>query len=349
MAVTPTYGLQVRGANAVDEMALKKFDGTVVHAWRNALQFNSNPGGVIHERMMPDGSGKSLQFPIIGIPPEADDHDGDGSDVATNTMTSDEVLITIDKELTQKIHVNYVDWKKAHFDQIAPNLKAIGYSLASQKDKRTAVTGVLAARTAAVSNVHNGGNRVTRSAGGATAFSDIWADNATGATNLRDDFAELKYQMDLDSAPAMRYAFIHPWVEHIMRHDTNIFDANLSDMPIPNDLLRGVVGMIEGFILVRTNHLPSTNVTSGQTKFQGNFSMTQSASEAYGRPLVLVMTSNDDGRAAVGYAKYDDPTLTVDDTIEPMNTRTTALLGTALGGHGALHVFCAGTIEGQGT
>lgn len=338
MAITVNYPLQIQGSGTVDALALKGYAGIMSEAWEKATKFFDDTGSILSYADI--SSGNSTQFPQIGFSSTPEDHAGDGSDVTRTEIDSDEAVVTVDDEVVNTIGLPVASIHKSHFDPIAPRLRKLAYSIALEYDSRIARTGLLAARTAAVSGIHNGGNRVTRNGTG-TDFSNAYPDNATGAAALRDDVAALAYEMDVDDIPRDgRFLYVHPWFKRIMRHETDVFDANLSDGPIPNDIVRRSLGMLEDFVIIETNNLPSTNVTTGPTKYQGDFRTAGTP----GRPIALALCGAMQGAGAIGVVTLMGMELAMDEKIQRLQTRAIDMQAAIHMGVGIVNPWCAGEI-----
>lgn len=287
-------------------LALKQYLGTVIAKFRESTLLWNDPT-VIARKMITQG--QSHQFILFADTPDPEEQP-DGAELLGQQFEFDEDTITVDKRLiahkvvpTQRILVS-------HFDPLRPLAEANGTKLGEYFDRILFRVGVLSARTSASTKngltVHTGGNAVSRSGGDLTT---VYADSSTGSGNFRSDVAELAQLMDEDDVPnepGFRRLYISPYLRRILRHETNIFDSDLSRM-IRNSMNSRFVGELEGFAVAVTNNLPSTNVTTGVSKYQGDFTY----NGATGRPAALALCGAP-GRQAIGFVQLEGVTPYVD-------------------------------------
>lgn len=336
-----------------DELALEMFYGLVLEAFHaKTLFWNAiGPDGVSDEQI--DGrvvsskiitAGKSWQFPIIGEDGDPEEH-SPGTELLGQQFEIDEGNITIDGISTKHYDVPIDQVQLAHFDVLGPVAKKTGRSLATDFDKKLVITGVKAAMTAAVTKngmtIHNGGNSVQRTAGSVAAAYPV---TVTGSQQFRDDVAQLAQLMDEDNVPEEgRYLVIDPYMRRVLTKDPTIFDARYSTER-SNDLNRRIIGHMEGFdLLPPTNHLPSTNITTGRAKYQGDFTVTGADD---GQPVALALCAADEGSAPIGYVAASQPDLGPIYTYMGKDERrnTHFIKGQMLVGAGVLSPWTAGSV-----
>ena len=257
-------------------MALKVFSGMVYEAFTAKTAFYDNTGNVMAQKIL-TGQGNSASWPIIGQEPPATYHDP-GHEMLGEQIKMTEKIVTVDEILVSHVDVPFRDLSISHFDVLSPFAARLGRSLAIDLDKKLAVIGVKAAREALLADVHNGGNVVLRNdsvnGAGGTTEADITAaypNSTTGSGRFRDDVAELAQKMDEDDVPeSNRFLFVSPYIRSILRHEAasfgaadvsagNIFDPSLSSNT--GDLNKRIIGELEGFQVIMTNHLPTTDTT----------------------------------------------------------------------------------------
>lgn len=291
--------------------ALKVFYGSAEEAFRTATVLfdvspTSTPGGtpdqvnsrpkLISQKNLTEGA--SGQFEMFSDLPEAEEHTagdellGQQFEVKPGTITIDE------KPVVAHVDVPETHLRLAHYDVLKRLGTKLGYSLARAYDKRLFRLAVLAARSAAVTqnglNIHNGGNRSkTVAASVAAAF----AVTANGAVAYRNAIELIAQQMDEDDVPEDgRYLMITPYIRRVLNQDTSIFDVRYTP-DTPNTFNRRLIGELAGMKVMPINgRIPSTNVTVGPTKYQGDFSV----GGAYGEPAGLVLCDGSDASAALG-------------------------------------------------
>jgi len=317
------------------ELGLKLFSGKVLEAFRAETPlFNAAGGGspdIVSSQELVGGI--SGQFPIIGDDPTPEYHTP-GVELLGQNVGTDEVVITIDDILVDHYDVAYDQTELSHFPVIAPFAVKLGRALGIDLDQKAMRVGINSARTAAVAGFHNGGHRVTESGVRTT----IYPDSTTGSRLFRDNAAELAESMDNDNVPiAGRWLFITPYVRRILRHETDVFQRDFN--PTTNNTINTrTIGMLEGFNVIYTNHIPSTVITTGPSKYQGDFTQATGA----GEPLALALCGAQEGSAGIGYVTSGG----METHMEFDHRRnTTFMKAQMLVGLGVLAPWCAGSIE----
>jgi hypothetical protein len=333
-------------------LALKMFWGTVLEAFRNkTLLWNSIGGaegvgsenagtGIVASKTV--DAGKSWQFPIIGDDPTPEYHTP-GTELLGQAVSLTEGTITIDDILVSHYDVPLDQTQLSHFDVLEPFARKLGRSLAIDFDKKLIQTGLIAAATAASSGFHNGGNSVER-VGGTVATA--YPNTSTGASNFRKDVAELARLMDEDNVPEdSRYLVITPYIRQVLTNDTTVFNKDFSDQT--NDLNTRLIGILEGFQVMKpTNQMPSTDITTGPSKYQGDWTIDSTGTgTAYLRPVALALCGAEEGQAGIGYVAATGeagPIYAHRHFDERRNT--TFMKAQMMVGAGVLAPYCAGSI-----
>jgi hypothetical protein len=338
-ASNPVNFLRDLGSASDDRaLALKMFWGRVLEAFRAKTLLWDNTGNVIASKVV--DAGKSWQFPIIGDDPSPEYH-SPGEEMLGMAVDLSEGTITIDDILVSHYDVSLANLQLSHFDVLAPFATKLGRSLAIDFDKKLFRIGVLAARTAAVNGantgIHSGGNRVV---------ADINADmtlaypaTADGANAFVADVAELGQLMDEDNVPEDgRWLFIPPYIRRILSLATNVFNKDYSNNA--NDLMKRSIGILHGFAVMQTNHLPNDDFTgsSDPTKYNDDFTY-DGASE--GRPCALALCGAQEGSAAIGFVQAGGIMPHMHDD-ERRNTKF--MKAQMMVGAGILAPWCAGEI-----
>lgn len=331
--------------------ALTMFWGSVLEAFRAKTLLWNNIGGdagvgespgagmVVSSKTIP--AGQSHQFPIIGDDPTPEYHTP-GTELLGQNVDIDQGTITIDDILVAHYDVPIDQLQLSHFDVLVPFGRKLGRALAIDFDKKLFITGVKAAQTAAVTGIHGGGNMVERVAATEAA---AWPATQTGAANFRDDVAQLGQLLDEDNVPEDgRYLFINPYLRRVLVKDTTIFDSQLS-RSMANSLNSRVIGEIEGFaVMPPTNHLPSTAITTGPSKYQIDAT---AAGSGEGKPSALCLCGAAEGSGAVGYvAASNERVGPIYAIAQPDERRNTLFMkAQMMVGAGVLAPWCAGTIH----
>ncbi len=332
-------------------LGLTMFWGTVLEAFRaKTVLWNAvGPGGVGAESMTGAvaskmvESGKSWEFPIIGDDPTPEYHTPGvellGQDVS---LTSD--TITIDQILVSHYDVAADHTQISHFDVLRPFAIKLGRSLATQFDKNLIQLGVLAAETAASTGFHNGGNVVQQ--GNHATVAAAYPLTAAGFTSISGDLADLARLMDEDDVPEDgRFLVITPYIRQVLTFgaDTVFYDKTLSDST-PNSLVDRRIGRIHGFEIIGvTNHLPTTDISTGPTKYQVDGTI----GAGTGTPVALALCGAQEGSAAVGYVAASDPQLGPIYAFRFYDERrnTTFMKAQMMVGADVLAPWCAGVVN----
>lgn len=329
-------------------LALKMFWGIVNEAFHASTIFWDNTGNVVSYKNITEG--KSWQFPVIGDDPTPEYHTP-GTELLGQAVNLTEGTVEIDDILVAHYDIPVDQITLSHFDVVAPFARKLGRSLAEDLDKKILYTGLKAARHYALSGIHKGGNRVA--AGTAGDIGTAYAATSAGAVLFRESAAYLAQLMDEDNVPEMnRMLFITPYIRRVLGNGTNIFDSDLN-RTLPNDLNMRRIGLLEGFHVFVTNHMPSTDLTTGIAKYQGDFTYDNTGGDTTltegwsttihndGRPAALALCGASEGEAAVGFVQAGGiyPFTEID---ERRNTRF--MKAQIMCGAGVMSPWCAGEI-----
>ena len=343
-------------SNAGDDqsLALTQFWGTVLETFRaKTLLWNSlGPDGV-GGSVSPDAivasmvvnSGKSWEFPIIGDDPTPQEHTP-GVELLGQDVDLDKGTITIDKILVSHYEIPLDHTQLSHFNVLEPFARKLGRSLAIKFDQDLFITGVKAANTAASTGFHNGGNAVNRNS---AALAAAYPLSSAGAFDLYEDISTLARAMDEDNVPEDgRYLFMVPYLFQVLTcgRENFFFDADLGRTE--NNLMNQVVGKIARFnIMPMTTHLPSTNITTGQSKYQGDFTAKGGSGTGDGLPGALALCGAAEGDAAIGYVSAADAQLGPIYAHRHFDERrnTTFMKAQMMVGADVLAPWCAGVIQ----
>ena len=351
----PSRALQSLGTGSTRDLALQMFSGLVLESFKNKTAFYDNTGNIMTVKTLQNSH--SAQFPIIGDDINIDTTNGDngttkgyhtpGTFIAGDTVQMSKVSIEVDDILVAAMDVGYADLDIAHFDVLGPFAQKMGRSLAQSCDKKIAIMALNAARTAAVANIHPGGQLVTHNVTTQT-LAAAYPDNTTGSAEFRLHAAQLALQFDQDNVPTDgRYLFITPYIKSILRNETAIFNRDLNDPAVVGSLNNRVVGMLEGFNLIVSNNMP-TATTTGYSGFQAKYNQTitiaASTTNATGTglPAAIALCGAIEGSAAVGMVQAAGIRSVIQDD-ERRNTKF--MKSQMMVGFGVLSPWCAGAIE----
>lgn len=235
---------------------LQEFGGRVLLAYNEVMDYQT----LRYIRNITQG--KADSFPIIGRKRDAVDHNP-GELILGGTIEHGEVVITLDSMLVDAAFVAEVDELMVHYDLMAPYTQQLGQSLGSTTAKRIAIMHILASRD-----------------DGSTLPEGIPAPSYYFHANIKTDGAKLEEGI---------YAAVEYMAENDMSgnnpvcmlpHQQRLLLARYSGVeggPVTTgsgNRATGQVGDIGGIGTKGTNHIPSTNITTGLTKYQGDFTTT---------------------------------------------------------------------------
>jgi hypothetical protein len=237
-----------------------------------------------------------------------------GVEIVGQTSNVNERVITIDDLLVSSVFIPNIDEAKNHFDYRSIYSREAGLSLAYTMDKNVLQVMVLAARASATVTGGNGGSSL------------IDANYKTVATNLAAGIYAGVQAMDEKDVPegAAKSVFVKPAQYYLLAQSTALINRDWMGAGSYSD---GKILRIGGAEIVKTNHLPSTNIASGPSAYQGNFTNT-----------AFVMTTKE----AVGTVKLMD--LGVESAYD-IRRQGTLLVAKYAVGHGILRPECA--VEGK--
>lgn len=295
---------QINQAGDVDALFLKVFAGEVLTAFAETNV--ALPRHMV--RSIP--SGKSASFPATWKGTAA--YHTPGTQLQGTGLGSNERLIVIDDVLIADRAVAQIDEAKNHYDYRSILSRDIGMALARTFDKNVLQVGLLTARASATVTGGNGGTAITS------------ANSKTVAADLEAALFAAAQALDEKDVPENdRYVVLKPAQYYLLiQGSTKIISRDFN----PNEnggYAVGKVKQIAGLDIVKSNNVPSTNVVTGPTAYQGNFATT----------TCLVWQ-----KGAMGTVKLID--LAVESWWEPLY-QTYMLVGKYAVGHGILRPECA--------
>lgn len=260
---------QDNGAGALDALFLKLFGGEVLAAFEETCVTMDK-----HlVKTIPHG--KSASFPATWK--LAASYHTPGAEINGQAVTQSERVITIDDLLIAPWFIANIDEAKNHYDARSIYSVEAGRALANAWDKNVLQVGVLAARAAATVTGADGGSAITNAS--------YKTDGAVLASGI---FSAAQKLDEKSISENDRYAFVKPAQYYLMVQTTALINRDFGGSGV---YAEGSILKVAGVSIVKANHLPTTNITSGPTAYQGDFSKT----------AALVMN-----KAAVGTVKLLD-------------------------------------------
>ena len=251
-AATPLRIGQTNGAGATDALFLKVFGGEVLTAFDEV--------NVMERLQMIRNiqSGKSAQFPATWKVNAS--YHTPGAEIVGQTSNVAERVITIDDLLISDVFIPLIDEAKNHYEYRAEYSKQSGRSLSYAFDKNSLQVAALAARASATVTGAYGGLQLTNAA---------YA--TTGATIASGIFACAENWDEKDVPESERVVIMRPAQYYITAQTTNVINRDWGGAGVYAD---GTVLKVAGVEIVKSNHIPSTNIATGPSAYQGDFTNT---------------------------------------------------------------------------
>lgn len=243
---------KVNAAGADDALFLKLFGGEILTEFENATKFK----GRHFVRQIRNG--KTAQFPMIGTVTSS--YHTPGAFIDGQEVNHAEITISIDGLLLAPIFVDKLDELMNHYDVRGPYSTEMGRELAKQYDVNVARTGILAARASSPLTGRTGGSQI-----------DIGA-TATGTALATGLFAAAQTFDEKNISEADRWCYVRPASYYAMAQNTTLIDGDYGGS---GSIASGTIDTVAGIQLIKTNNLPNTNVTTGVTKYRGDYSKTK--------------------------------------------------------------------------
>ena len=252
MAVTnnaaPSRIGQVNASGDAKALFLKVFAGEVLATFAEV-----NVMMPLH-RVRTIKSGKSASFPAVGTATAAYHTPGEslieGDNGYLNQVKHNERLIHIDDQLVAPVFVSNLDEAMNHYDVRGEYSTQMGRALSNTADKNLIQKVLMAAREAATIT---GGNAGTKLSKGATV--------ASTATVLAAAIFEAAQTLDEKDVPEEdRYCVLLPKYYYLLAQEsTKVINRDVSGAGSYAD---GEVLRIAGVQLIKSNHVPSTDLSA---------------------------------------------------------------------------------------
>lgn len=196
-------------------------------------------------------SGKSAQFPVLGtastkyaVPGESLVEDSG----YLSQIKANEKIIHVDQFLTSSVMVADADELMNHYDVRSSYATMIGRALAKQMDIN--IIGSLYAAAKSAASI-TGGKAGTVLTGG----------SGTVAATIIDKAFEAAQTLDENDCPAEdRFLLVKPAAYYALTQDTTVLDKDYSERS--GDFAEGRVYKIAGMTILKTNNMPSTDLSA---------------------------------------------------------------------------------------
>lgn len=243
---------QINGAGDTSALFLKIFGGEVLAEFERLNIFKA----LTYVRQI--ANGKSATFPLVGR--ASSSYHTPGNWLDGTVIPHAEKVILVDDLLTSTTFIANIDEAMNHYDVRSVYSKELGQELSYQYDTHLARVVALAARSASGLTGRPGGSRITDAAM-ATDPAKLEAALFTAAQTLDEK------NVGLENSQAV----FRPAQYYLLAQRDRLVDVNLG---AKGAVATGRVDTVAGLPIIKSNHVPSTNVATGPTKYQGNFTTT---------------------------------------------------------------------------
>lgn len=347
---TPSRLGQVNASGDVKAIFLKKFAGEVLTTFEQ-----TNVMKPLHT-IRTINNGKSAQFPITGTATAGYHVVGQDLINASNSggvqaVKHAEKIISIDELLVASTFVANLDELKNHYDVRSIYSSELGAALANKFDRQVIQTALLNTATFSATGIATPAvTTITGNYAASCVYSAAGTDatdkrflGATGAGTMDTDglylakaiysAAQLLDEKDIPAAD--RYCLVSPQrYYNLIQAETasgnNLLTIN-RDWDGNGSYSKGTVAQVAGITVVKTNHLPTTDVaaeTGHSNTYSATFGVSGGASEIMG--LVF-------HKSAVGTVKLQDLSTESEYQIQRQGTLMVAKYAM---GHGGLRPEC---------
>jgi hypothetical protein len=244
---TLVRGGQINQAGDERALFLKVYGGEV----HTAFEENNVFGAKSMVRTI--ASGKSAQFPSIGGKTASYHTPGTMTVGVAGNLA--ETIITIDDFLESASAIAEIDQAMTHFDYRQPFSREDGRAIARLYDQNIARCGIQAAQT--TTSRFDGTGDIYE----AKTVGKIWnvASSDTDAAVLKGALVNAATEFDEKDVPESdRNVFLKPAQYHLLASDNDIISR---DFGAAGQITELRVPRLVGFNLVKSNNLPTTNVT----------------------------------------------------------------------------------------
>lgn len=300
---------QVNKSGDIDSMFLKVFSGEVLTAFEE-----TNVMKDLH-RMRTIDHGKSASFPVLGKA-NARYHVAGTPILGSNQIAAAERTINIDDLLIADVAIYDLEDAKNHYDVRQEYSRQLGRALAKEFDLKTMRVAILAARSAGIIDDEPGGTVLKN-----TAFAtdgEKLAEGIFSCAQVWDEKDILDWERSIIVKPAQYY---------LLAQTTKILNRDWGGAGVYSE---GKVLKVAGIQIIKSNHVPSTNITANKpgekNDYLGDFTNT-----------VAVALQKE----AIGTVKLRD--LSVQQSGHDFNVmyQSTLMVGKYAMGHGILRPGCA--------
>lgn len=261
----------IEGGSDNDALFLKKFSGEILQTFEESNVFKA-----LHTIRTIE-SGKSAQFPVTGIASASYHTPGENIADGGNSYLSDikktEKIINIDKMLIASTFLANIDDVKNHYDIRSVYANELGKALAVRFDTALAKVFMAAARQSAnLSQVGKAGGQLDIPNNDFSAPGVVGTPASFTGADLVAAFFTAAQKLDENDVPSDgRFCVLRPqeYYKLITGADSsnsfNLLSAVNADIGGQGSIAQGTVPQIAGISIYKSNHIPSTDLSSTST------------------------------------------------------------------------------------
>lgn len=236
---------------------LTQYAGEVLTTFANATKF------IDKQLIRSIQSGDGAQFPVMGLGDS--EYHTPGTMITGEQIAHAEKLINIDGLLIAPRFLARIDEAMNHYDVRSLYTKDAGGALGRKFDANVAQVIALCARASATITSGPVGDQLNNV--------DVTEEDSTVATSLYQKAFDAQTILDNNNIPEDgRYLAVKPTAYNTLVKGLTAVSDVYSDGN--GSIAKGKVYELAGFTLVKSNQVPSTNVVTGPTAYQGDFSHT---------------------------------------------------------------------------
>lgn len=259
---TPSRIGQALGTGAADALFLKLFSGEVMTIFEAE---NVTKGRTMVRTI---ANGKSSQFPVMGRATAS--YHVPGNEILGGTIKHNERVITIDDLLIAPVFLADIDEAMNHYEVRSHYSTEVGRVLAQVWDRQVLQVGVLAART---STANIPGEGVA-----GTVITEAVLNDYNDPDKLAAAFYAAAQTFDEKNIPEQdRVCYLKPSAFYRLIQSDKTVNRDFGGQ---GDRTKGTIHEIAGIEIVKTNNLPTTNISAGVqagtgSKYIGDFTKTE--------------------------------------------------------------------------
>lgn len=243
---------QINGAGDTSALFLKIFGGEVLAEFGRTNVFKA----LTYVRQIQHG--KTATFPLVGRATSS--YHTPGNWIDGTAIAHAEKVIAVDDLLQANTFIAGIDEAMNHYDVRSVYSAELGQELAYRYDTNLGRVITLAARSASPLTGRPGGSRITDAA------------MATDPGKLEAALFTATQTLDEKSVGQTdRHAVFRPAQFYLLAQRDRLVDTNLG---AKGAVASGIVETIAGLPIIKSNQVPTGQVTTGPAKYQGDYRTT---------------------------------------------------------------------------